>query len=193
MTSFSYADDSMPLLQRGLVRSIEVLTGQPVLARLYRDMQRCGVDREDFWSGAVRAAPPRRALRGAPSGGMAVHRPGRRGRQPPLRRAGRHRAGLAGQPRSPRFPDPDERCPVSCAGGPALAVAGRLLRVPARPCRPTSRRAGPRTSTSRRAGSSWFSLRAACRLRLTGSVGCRPRTLHGSPSWRNWCSGTGHR
>ncbi len=54
MTSFSYADDSMPLLQRGLVRSIEVLTGQPVLARLYRDMQRCGVDREDFWSGAVR-------------------------------------------------------------------------------------------------------------------------------------------
>ncbi len=54
MNAFSYADDSMPLLQRGLVRSIEVMTGQPMLARLYRDLQRSSLDREDFWSGAVR-------------------------------------------------------------------------------------------------------------------------------------------
>lgn len=53
MTAFSYADASMPLLQRGLVRSIELLTGQPMLARLYRDLQRSSVDHEDFWSGAV--------------------------------------------------------------------------------------------------------------------------------------------
>jgi putative hemolysin len=54
MTQFSYSDSSMPLLQRGVVRTIEVLTGQPELARLYRDYQRNGAPREDFWSGAVR-------------------------------------------------------------------------------------------------------------------------------------------
>ncbi|MHB2169558.1 lysophospholipid acyltransferase family protein [Alsobacter sp. R-9] len=43
----------MPLLQRGLVRSIEVMTGQPQLARLYRDFQRTS-GAEAFWSGAVR-------------------------------------------------------------------------------------------------------------------------------------------
>lgn len=54
MTQFTYADPSMPLLQRGMVRAIEVLTGQPELARLYRDYQCNGASREDFWSGAVR-------------------------------------------------------------------------------------------------------------------------------------------
>jgi putative hemolysin len=54
MTSFSYADPSMPLLQRGLVRTVEVLTGQPLLARLYRDYQRTGAPIEDFWTGSVR-------------------------------------------------------------------------------------------------------------------------------------------
>lgn len=54
MTAFSYADDSMPLWQRGLVRAIEILTGQPTLARLYRDFQQHGLPREDFWEGAVR-------------------------------------------------------------------------------------------------------------------------------------------
>ena len=53
MNAFSYADQTMPLLQRGLVRSIEVMTGQPHLARLYRDFQRTS-GAEAFWSGAVR-------------------------------------------------------------------------------------------------------------------------------------------
>ncbi len=54
MSTFSYADASMPFFQRGLVRSIEVLTGQPRLARLYRDLQRAVDHSEDFWSGAVK-------------------------------------------------------------------------------------------------------------------------------------------
>lgn len=53
MSAFSYADDTMPLLQRGLVRTIEIMTGQPRLARLYRDFQAHGSS-EDFWAGAVR-------------------------------------------------------------------------------------------------------------------------------------------
>lgn len=53
MTAFSYADETMPPLQRGFVRSIEVMTGQPQLARLYRDYQRTS-GAEAFWSGAVR-------------------------------------------------------------------------------------------------------------------------------------------
>lgn len=54
MTAFSYADDSMPVLERHMVRAIEVLTGQPRLARLYRDYQRQDIGLEDFWTGAVR-------------------------------------------------------------------------------------------------------------------------------------------
>lgn len=77
MTSFSYADDTMPLLQRGLVRSIEMMTGQPMLARLYHDMQRSGADDEDFWSGAVRrlrldVRHDARRLAAWPSSGPAV-------------------------------------------------------------------------------------------------------------------------
>ncbi len=54
MTAFSYADDSMPVLERHMVRAIEVLTGQPKLARLYRDYQRQDAGFEDFWTGAIR-------------------------------------------------------------------------------------------------------------------------------------------
>lgn len=77
MTAFSYADDSMPLVQRGLVRTIEVLTGQPTLARLYRDLQRGGAQ-EDFWDGAVRRlaldvrCDQKRLAAGLPAEGPAI-------------------------------------------------------------------------------------------------------------------------
>jgi putative hemolysin len=54
MTAFSYADDNMPVLERHMVRAIEALTGQPRLARLYRDYQEQDVGLEDFWTAAIR-------------------------------------------------------------------------------------------------------------------------------------------
>jgi putative hemolysin len=54
LTRFSYADPTMPRLQRGLVQAIERMTGRPKLERLYRDYVEAGAGREDFFSGAVR-------------------------------------------------------------------------------------------------------------------------------------------
>lgn len=51
---FSYAEESTPGLQRRIIRTVERLTGQPELKRLYVDNQRNPLPGESFWSAAVR-------------------------------------------------------------------------------------------------------------------------------------------
>lgn len=51
---FSYAEAGDPRLKRGMIRTIEKLTGQPRLKRLYLDHCRNPQPGESFWSAAVR-------------------------------------------------------------------------------------------------------------------------------------------
>jgi putative hemolysin len=51
---FTYADPAFPLPKRALIRTIEVLTGQPRLKRLYLEHRRHAADGESFFSAAVR-------------------------------------------------------------------------------------------------------------------------------------------
>lgn len=51
---FSYADATMPPVKRGLIRLVEVATGQPRLKRIYLANRRDPVAGETFWHAAVR-------------------------------------------------------------------------------------------------------------------------------------------
>jgi putative hemolysin len=51
---FSYADETTPPLRRRVIRTVERLTGQPELKRLYEQHQRQPRAGESFWSAAVR-------------------------------------------------------------------------------------------------------------------------------------------
>ena len=51
---FSYADAQTPPLKRSVIRTVERLTGQPTLQRLYVDNQRNPRPGESFWSAAIR-------------------------------------------------------------------------------------------------------------------------------------------
>ena len=53
--NFSYADDSMPPVKRGLIRLVEAATGQRKLRRLYLANRRDGVAGEGFFAAAVRS------------------------------------------------------------------------------------------------------------------------------------------
>lgn len=53
--NFSYADDSMPPVKRGLIRLVEAATGQRKLRRLYMANRRNGVAGESFFAAAVRS------------------------------------------------------------------------------------------------------------------------------------------
>ncbi|RYC31751.1 acyltransferase [Lichenibacterium minor] len=53
--NFSYADDAMPPVKRGLIRLVEAATGQRQLRRLYLDNRRHGVAGESFFAAAVRS------------------------------------------------------------------------------------------------------------------------------------------
>lgn len=51
---FSYADPSSPRLKRGLIRAVEVATGQTKLRRLYLSHQSAPSSGESFWQAAIR-------------------------------------------------------------------------------------------------------------------------------------------
>ena len=51
---FSYADPSSPRLKRGLIRAVEVATGQTKLRRLYLSHQSAPPSGESFWQAAIR-------------------------------------------------------------------------------------------------------------------------------------------
>ncbi len=51
---FSYADETTPPVKRGLIRLVEVVTGQRRLKRIYLDNRRHPVAGESFWEAAVR-------------------------------------------------------------------------------------------------------------------------------------------
>ncbi len=53
--NFSYADDSMPPVKRGLIRLVEAATGQRKLRRLYMANRRDGITGESFFAAAVRS------------------------------------------------------------------------------------------------------------------------------------------
>lgn len=53
--NFSYADDTMPRVKRGLIRLVEAATGQRRLRRLYLANRRNGVAGEGFFAAAVRS------------------------------------------------------------------------------------------------------------------------------------------
>ena len=53
--NFSYADDTMPPMKRGLIRLVEAATGQRRLRRLYLANRRHGVEGENFFAAAVRS------------------------------------------------------------------------------------------------------------------------------------------
>lgn len=53
--NFSYADDTMPPMKRGLIRLVEAATGQRRLRRLYLDNRRHSVEGENFFAAAVRS------------------------------------------------------------------------------------------------------------------------------------------
>ena len=53
--NFSYADDAMPPVKRGLIRLVEAATGQRHLRRLYLHNRRHGVAGESFFAAAVRS------------------------------------------------------------------------------------------------------------------------------------------
>lgn len=52
--TFSYADPSSPRLKRGLIRAVEVATGQRKLRRLYMAHQDGAPAGESFWQAAIR-------------------------------------------------------------------------------------------------------------------------------------------
>ncbi len=52
---FSFAAPTDPAVKRGLIRLVELATGQPALKRLYLDNQRHPRPSESFWAAAVRA------------------------------------------------------------------------------------------------------------------------------------------
>ena len=52
---FSYSDVSMPPVKRGIIRLVEVATGQRRLKRMYLAQRRNPVSGESFWSAAVRS------------------------------------------------------------------------------------------------------------------------------------------
>jgi putative hemolysin len=52
---FSYADESDPPVKRGIIRLVEVATGQRRLKRLYLANRRHPVEGESFWQAAVRS------------------------------------------------------------------------------------------------------------------------------------------
>lgn len=54
-TVFSYADDSTPPVQRGIIRLLEAATGQRELRRIYLANRRDPVVGESFWQAAVRS------------------------------------------------------------------------------------------------------------------------------------------
>ena len=94
---FSYATASDPPLKRGVIRLVEKATGQPKLKRMYVDNQMFPWPNENFFQAAVRKLAldvryDANALTAIPADGS-----GRRGRQPPLRRARRDRHFLADQ------------------------------------------------------------------------------------------------
>jgi putative hemolysin len=51
---FSYADENTPGLKRRVIRTVERLTGQPELKRIYIENRRHPLAGESFWSAAVR-------------------------------------------------------------------------------------------------------------------------------------------
>ena len=53
--SFTYASDELSRLARQVVRSIERVSGQPRIRRMYLDYQRRRRPRERFWDDAVAA------------------------------------------------------------------------------------------------------------------------------------------
>ena len=53
MPTVSYANPADPAPRRLLIRSIELLTGQPRLRRLYREHRLCGDPSADFWQAAI--------------------------------------------------------------------------------------------------------------------------------------------
>ncbi len=53
--NFSYADETMPRMTRGLIRLVEAATGQRRLRRLYLANRRHGVEGENFFAAAVRS------------------------------------------------------------------------------------------------------------------------------------------
>ena len=53
--NFSYADDTMPRLKRGLIRLVEAATGQRRLRRLYLANRRQSIEGENFFAAAVRS------------------------------------------------------------------------------------------------------------------------------------------
>ncbi len=53
--NFSYADDSMPPVKRGLIRLVEAATGQRELRRLYLANRRQGIAGTGFFAAAVRS------------------------------------------------------------------------------------------------------------------------------------------
>src|SRR5947199_7910893 len=52
---FTYASDEVSRFSQGIIRSIEKLTGQPRICRLYEDYTRLARPPELFWSDATAA------------------------------------------------------------------------------------------------------------------------------------------
>ncbi len=75
--NFSYADDTMPPVKRGLIRLVEAATGQRHLRRLYLAHRRDAVRGESFFAAAVRSLAidvryDSAALKGIPAVGAVV-------------------------------------------------------------------------------------------------------------------------
>ncbi|MGI3903196.1 MAG: lysophospholipid acyltransferase family protein [Janthinobacterium lividum] len=75
--NFSYADDSMTPVKRGLIRLVEAATGQRKLRRLYMANRRNGIAGESFFAAAVRSLAidvrfDQAALDGIPATGPVV-------------------------------------------------------------------------------------------------------------------------
>ena len=51
---FSYADPDDPYLKRLIIRTIESLSGQPELYKLYNEYQRSPELYKNFWEGSVK-------------------------------------------------------------------------------------------------------------------------------------------
>ncbi len=75
--NFSYADDTMPRMKRGMIRLVEAATGQRHLRRLYLANRRHGIEGENFFAAAVRSLAvdvqfDRAALQRVPKSGPVV-------------------------------------------------------------------------------------------------------------------------
>ena len=75
--NFSYADDTMPRMKRGLIRLVEAATGQRRLRRLYLANRRDSIEGENFFAAAVRSLAVDvhfdvAALHGIPKSGPVV-------------------------------------------------------------------------------------------------------------------------